>query len=595
MTDKRSFGPMGLLRFFAVASFVLASACASAPVAHPSLGQGMVSSADPRASAAGVAMLEAGGTATDAAIATMLVLGLVEPQSAGIGGGAFLMSYDAASEQIDAYDGREWAPAGATPEMFLLESGQPMAFREAVLSGRSVGTPSLVAMLHMVHAEHGRLPWAQLAEPAIRLAEDGFIVSERLHQMIQFGTERGRLREIPALQGYFFTAEGAAMPVGTVIRNPAYAATLRAIVAQGPRAMTHGPIAEAIVAAAQAGPVGGTLTLADLQAYQPRRLDPLCGPYRDFQVCSIGPPSSGGIAVLSILGTYQILRPEPVGAAEPDDWAAYLWASRLAYTDRDHYVGDDQFVPVPTQGLVDPRYLASRVPLVDLNAAAPAALTPGDPSSVVGGESLLNRWGRDRTNEVAGTTHLSVVDPEGNAIALTATVESIFGSQRFAAGFFLNNQLTDFSLEPTRFGGPVANAVAPRKRPRSSMAPVIMVDGDGELRLVIGSPGGSGIISYVSRAIIGHVDWGLPIQDAIALPIMVASRPDAVRTEMQLLSPAIAEGLGARGWRLQPTTLEASGLHAIAVTAQGLDGGADPRREGAALGMRRAAVRPLAR
>ncbi len=586
MTDKRSFGFLALVRGAAIAAACFVSSCASAPPAGPTAGQGMVSSADPRASAAGVAMLEAGGTATDAAIATMLVLGLVEPQSAGLGGGAFLMHYQAESENIDAYDGREWAPAGATPDMFLMDNGQPMAFREAVLSGRSVGTPSLIAMLHLAHAEHGHLPWAQLAEPAIRLAEDGFEVSARLHQMIGFGAERGRLREIPALQGYFFAADGAPMPVGTVIRNPAYAATLRAIVAQGPRAMTHGAIAEAIVAAAQAGPMGGTLAMADLQAFQPRRLAPLCGPYRAFTVCSIGPPSSGGIAVLSILGTYEILRPDPVGPSDADDWAAYLWASRMAYTDRDHYVGDDEFVPVPTQGLVDSRYLASRAPLADLAAAAPATLRPGDPSTVLGGESLLDRWGRDRTMEVAGTTHLSVVDPNGNAVALTATVESIFGSQRFAAGFFLNNQLTDFSLEPARFGGPVANAVAPGKRPRSSMAPVIMVDGDGELRLVIGSPGGSGIISYVSRAIIGYVDWGLPLQEAIAQPIMVASRPDAVRTEMQLLPPLIAEALTARGWRLQPTTLEASGLHAIAVTPQGLEGGADPRREGAAIAMR---------
>jgi gamma-glutamyltranspeptidase/glutathione hydrolase len=592
MTDKLSFGLVLRVRTLLIVAAVGLGACASVPPANPAAGQGMVSSADPRASAAGVAMLEAGGTAADAAIATMLVLGLVEPQSAGLGGGAFLMSYDATTREIEAFDGREWAPAGASPDMFLLENGQPMPFREAVLSGRSVGTPSLIAMLHMVHGEHGSLPWSQLAEPAIRLAEGGFVVSERLHQMITFGAERGRLRDIPELRGYFFAADGAPMPVGTVIRNPAYAATLRAIAVEGPRAMTHGPIAEAIVAAAQAGPMGGTLTLEDLQAYQPRELDPVCGPYRAFTVCSMGPPSSGGIAVLSILGTYQTLRPDPEGPANADDWAAYLWASRLAYTDRDHYVGDDQFVPVPTLGLVDPRYLATRARLADLNTAAPATLGPGDPSTVVGGESLLNRWGRDRTNEVAGTTHLSVVDGAGNAISLTATVESIFGSQRYAAGFFLNNQLTDFSLEPSRFGGPVANAVAPRKRPRSSMAPVIMVDAQGRLRLVIGSPGGSGIIAYVSRAIIGHVDWGLSVQDAIAQPIMVASRADGVRTEMQLLPAPIAESLVGRGWRLQPTTLEASGLHAIAVTPRGLEGGADPRREGAALST---AIRPPAR
>ena len=578
MTDKLL---PALRKLLAASVVIVLAACASVP--EEPQGEGMVAAADPRAAAAGVEMLQRGGSAVDAAIATMLVLGLVEPQSAGIGGGAFGLTYDEESGVIQSYDGREWAPAGATPDMFLGENGQPMDFRQAVLSGRSVGTPSLIQTLYLMHQDQGVLPWADLFEPAIRLAEDGFVLSDRLHQMIAFGAERGRLRDIPELRGYFFDEAGAPLPVGTVIRNPAYAATLRAAAEQGPRAMTHGPIAEAIVAAAQAGPMGGTLTVEDLQAFEPRRLSPLCGPYRTLVVCGMGPPSSGGIAVLSILGTYERLRPDPVGPTDPDDWAAFLWASRLAYVDRDHYVGDDQFVPVPTQALVDPRYLASRAPLADLTRAAPDGLQPGDPSLVIGGESLLNRWGRDRTQEVPGTTHLSVVAPNGDAVALTATIESIFGSQRYAAGFFLNNQLTDFSLSPTRFGGEVANAVGPRKRPRSSMSPTIVVDQDGELQLVIGSPGGSAIISYVARSIIGYVDWDLSVQDALAQPIMVASRPGAVRAEVQVLAPAIAEDLVARGWTLQPTTLEASGLHAIAVTPEGLEGGADPRREGAAL------------
>jgi gamma-glutamyltranspeptidase/glutathione hydrolase len=577
MTDKL----LPALRQLLAGSVVLIlAACAAVP--KQPYGQGMVAAADPRAADAGVEMLEQGGSAVDAAIATMAVLGLVEPQSAGLGGGAFGLIYDEESGAIQSYDGREWAPAGATPDLFLGENGQPIDFRQAVLSGRSVGTPSLIQTLYLMHQDQGVLRWADLFQPAIRLAEDGFVVSERLNQMIAFGAERGRLRDIPELRGYFFDESGAPTPAGTVIRNPAYAATLRAIAEQGPRAMTHGPIAEAIVAAAQAGPLGGTLTLEDLQAYEPRRLAPLCGPYRTLIVCGMGPPSSGGIAVLSILGTYERLRPEPVGPADADDWAAFLWASRLAYADRDHYVGDDQFVPVPTQGLVDGRYLATRAPLADLGRAAPDNVPPGDPSLVLGGESLLERWGRDRTQEVPGTTHLSVVAPNGDAVALTATVESIFGSQRYASGFFLNNQLTDFSLSPTRFGGEVANAVAPRKRPRSSMAPTIVVEQDGELRLVIGSPGGSGIIAYVARSIIGYVDWDLSVQDSIDQPIVVASRPGAVRVETQVLPPDMVEALTARGWALQPTTLETSGLHAIAVTPDGLEGGADPRREGAA-------------
>jgi gamma-glutamyltranspeptidase/glutathione hydrolase len=582
MTDKL----LHALRRLLAASFVaILAACAAVPDEAPP-GEGMVAAADPRAVAAGLEMLERGGSAVDAAIATMLVLGLVEPQSAGLGGGAFALVYNRRTGDIHSYDGREWAPAGATPNMFLGENGQPIDFQSAVLSGRSVGTPSLVQTLYLMHQDQGVLPWSELAQPAIRLAEQGFEISERLNRMITLGAARGHLRDIPELRGYFFDEAGAPMAVGTKVRNPAYAATLRAIAEQGPRAMTHGSVAEAVIVAARAEPLGGSLTLEDLQAFQPRRLAPLCGPYRALLVCSMPPPSSGGIAVLSILGTYERLRPAPVGPSDPEDWAAFLWASRLAYADRDHYVGDDQFVPVPTQGLVDGRYLATRVPLADLSRAAPDDLPPGDPSVVLGGESLLDRWGRDRTREVPGTTHLSVVAPNGDAVALTATIESIFGSQRYAAGFFLNNQLTDFSLSPTRYGGEAANAVGPRKRPRSSMAPTLVLDQDGDLRLVIGSPGGSAIIAYVARSIIGYLDWGLSLQDAIAQPIMVASRPGAVRAEVQVLSPAVVDDLVARGWALQPTTLEASGLHGIAVAPDGLEGGADPRREGAALSTR---------
>ncbi|MFZ4122706.1 MAG: gamma-glutamyltransferase [Caulobacterales bacterium] len=583
MIDKRSLFARSGAALFALAACALAG-CASLQTApKPPAGQAVVSSADARASEAGMEILRAGGNATDAAIATMMVLGLVEPQSAGVGGGGFALTYAADNRAIIAYDGREWAPAAAGPGLFLGEDGRPMAFREAVLSGRSVGTPSLIAMLYMLHQDQGRLPWASLFEPAIRLAENGFELTPRLHEWIEFGAQRGRLLETPAVRAYFFDDAGTPKPIGTILRNPAYAASLRAIAIQGPRALTHGQIAQDIIAAVQAGPNPGSLTLEDLQAYRPRRLDPVCGPYRSFRVCSMGPPSSGAVAVLSILGQYEAARPMPNGPNDADDWSAFLWASRLAYADRDHYVADDQFVPVPTEALVAPAYLRDRARQIDLTRAPAGIIQPGDPSLIVGGPSYLDRWGRDRTNEVPGTTHLSVVDSAGNAVALTATVESIFGSQRFAAGFFLNNQLTDFSLDPLKNGLPVANAPGPRKRPRSSMSPTVILNSDGSLHMVIGSPGGSAIISYVARTIIGVIDWDLPIQAAIDQPIMVASRPGAVRAEVQLLPPGMVDQLQSRGWTIQPTTMEASGLHGVLVTPEGLEGGADPRREGRAI------------
>ncbi len=544
---------------------------------------GMVTAADPRAVAAGQAMLSAGGSATDAAIATMAVLGLVEPHSAGLGGGGFVMAYDPVKRQVSAYDGREKAPAGAAGDMFIGADGKPMNFREAVVSGKSVGTPSLIAMLKLAHDKHGKLPWAKLFDPAIKLADDGFVVSPRLNQMISFANGRGGLASAEA-RAYLLGADGKPLPVGTVLRNSDYAASLRAIARQGPRALSRGPIADAIVKSAQAGPVGGALSLADLRAYKPRAVTPVCGPYRGVRVCGFPPPSSGGSTVLQILSLYERVRPKPDGPGNADDWAAFLWASRLGYVDRDYYVADDEFVPVPTYGLIDAAYLNERAKLIDLTKAAPAQIAPGDPSKQVGGESLIGRWGSDGAFPTTGTTHLTVVDAAGGAVALTATVESIFGSQRMAGGFFLNNQLTDFALNPTLGGKPVANAVAPGKRPRSSMAPTIILGPERDLVGVIGSPGGSAIIAYVAKTVIGVVDWKQTMADAIALPNLV-TRGAVVRTEMDKLDPEIARQLTARGWTLQPTTLETSGLHGVRILPDGrLEGGADPRREGTAGG-----------
>jgi gamma-glutamyltranspeptidase / glutathione hydrolase len=568
------------LRIWAGAGLaLLLSACANAPVAPPPppapRGEAMAAAANPHAVEAALEMLRQGGSAVDAAIAAEMVLGLVEPQSSGIGGGGFLLHYDGETEALIGYDGRERAPAGATATMFLNADGRPMAFLDAQASGRSIGTPLLVAMLKLAHEDHGRLPWADLFEPAIRLAESGFAISPRLARFIALSGERGRTRADFAARAYFFDRQGNPWPEGHLLRNPDYAASLRAIAAQGPRALSDGPIAQAIIAAAQRQPRAGTLSLADLQAAAPRRLEPVCGSFRVYRVCTGAPPTSGNAAI-AILGLYQRARPHPVGASDVDDWAAFLWASRLAYADRDHYMADDEFVPVPARELVAPAYLDERARLIDLAHAPPALVAPGAPA----GPELYERWGREGGEE-AGTTHLSIVDSWGDAVALTATVESVFGSQRMAGGFFLNNQLTDFSFTPTLNGRPLANAVEPGKRPRSSMTPMIVTDRDGELVLVIGSPGGSSIIGYVARATIAMLDWNLPAQEAIALANATARNAPA-RVETQLLPPGIAEALRARGWTLEDSgPLEVSGLHAIRVTRAGLEGGADPRREGA--------------
>ena len=568
-----------LMRLFAPLLALALAACAAvtqqgpAPSAPPR-GEAMAVAANPHAVDAALEMLRQGGSAVDAAIAAELVLGLVEPQSSGIGGGGFMLFYDARSERIGGYDGREWAPAGATATMFLDARGRPLAFMDAQASGLSIGVPLLVPMLKMAHDEHGRLPWAQLFEPAIRLAEDGFEVSPRLARFIAGYAERGRLRADFGTRAYFFDREGRPLAEGALLRNPQYAATLRAIAERGPGALTEGPIADAIVATARRGPRGGTLTLEDLRTAQPRRFEPVCGPYRVYRVCTTAPPSSGS-ALLQILGLYERARPRPQGAQSADDWAAFLWASRLAYADRDHYVADDQFVPVPTaQQMIAGDYLDERARLIDL-ARAPASVSAGAPA----GQELYERWGREDSAE-NGTTHISIVDGWGNAVSLTATVEAPFGSQRMTNGFLLNNQLTDFARTPTINGRPVANAAAPGKRPRSSMVPAIVTDRDGDLVLVVGSPGGSAIVGYVARTTIGVLDWNMPVQDVISLSNATA-RTSPVVVEDARMPAGVADALRARGWELRNVgALEDSGLHVIRVTPAGLEGGADPRREG---------------
>ncbi|MGE0529892.1 MAG: gamma-glutamyltransferase [Hyphomonadaceae bacterium] len=575
MFDKQS------LKRIAAPLFALALvACASGSIpgvtqSSAPRGEAMAAAANPHAVAAAVEILNAGGSAVDAAIAAELVLGLVEPQSSGIGGGGFLLNYDAASERITGYDGREIAPAGARPDMFLDARGRPMSFMDAQASGRSIGAPLLVSMLKLAHDDHGRLPWPRLFEPAIRLAEEGFEVSPRLAGFIAAAGERMRLRADFEARAYFFDRGGNPLPVGAVLRNPAYAATLRTIAEQGPQALSEGPIAEAIVATARRNPRGGTLTLEDLRNAQARRFEPVCGAYRVYRVCSTNAPASGN-AVIAILGMYAHARPQPEGVNSADDWAAFLWASRLAYADRDYYMADDTHVPAPTTELIAPDYLEARALLIDVTQA-PTHVNPGVPP---GSGDLFERWGRDAGDD-SGTTHVVIVDGWGNAVSLTATVESVFGSQRMTNGFLLNNQLTDFSFQPNVNGRPVANAVAPGKRPRSSMTPTIVLDRNGELELVIGSPGGSSIIGYTARATIGILDWNLSVQDAINVGNATA-RTSVVAAEVNRFPAGVADALTARGWRLEQTRLgEVSGLHAIRVRADGtLEGGADPRREG---------------
>lgn len=540
-----------------------------APAAPAARGP-FVAAANPLAVEAGMRVLREGGSAVDAAVAVQAVLGLVEPQSSGLGGGAFMMLYDASTGEVTSYDGRETAPAAATPELFH-ENGRPLPFPDAVLSGRSTGAPGAVAMLAMAQAEHGRLPWSGLFADAERLARDGFVVSTRLAGFIAATRGQARTRWADA---YFTRADGSRYVAGDVLRNPAYADTVAEIAAGGPEAFYRGRIADEIVAAVGAEPRPGALTRSDLAAYRPIERGALCRPYRIWVIC-VPPPPSSGVAVLQLLlmaeRTPAILEGPDSAAA----WTAFAQLQRLMYADRDRYVGDPAFVRVPVQGLLDPGYVADRA------ALAPTLTGAAEPGTPPGGVFA----GPDATREPAGTSHFVIVDAEGNAVSMTTTVESVFGSGRMAAGFFLNNQLTDFSFSPTRpDGGPAANAVAPGKRPRSSMSPVLILDRDGRFVGALGSPGGTSILAYNTRALIAVLDWGLPMQAAFDLPNLVA-RGDGFGADTERFSPALREALAANGVTLRPNDSETSGLHG-GLWRQGPDGrwtwdaGADDRREG---------------
>ncbi len=542
----------------------------------------MVAAANPLAVEAGYAMLKRGGAAIDAAIAVQMVLTLVEPQSSGIGGGAFLLHYD--GHHVQAYDGRETAPSRADEHLFQHPDGTPLARMDGIVGGRSVGAPGVLRMLALAHRQHGKLAWASLFAPAIALSERGFPVSARLHELLAHETY---LRRDPVAARYFYGPDGAPWPVGHVLKNPALAATLRAIAAGGADAFYLGPIARDIAAKVKAHPTNpGLLSAADIGAYQARLRDPVCSDYRRFTVCGMPPPSSGGIAVAQMLG---ILETRDLAALAPADGvpgaeAVHLFseAGRLAYADRDRYAADTDFVPLPGRGiagLIDKRYLAGRAALI--GARSMGVAKPGTPPG------MQVAWGTDNAIEAPCTSHLAVVDADGDGVSMTTSVEDAFGARQMVDGFMLNNQLTDFSFDSRDAGGPVANRVEPGKRPRSAMSPTLVLDRKtGQLVLAIGSPGGPAIINYVAKTLVGVLDWGLNVEQAISLPNF-GSRNGPTELEAGRFPAAEQDVLRARGHTIRVEDMN-SGLHGIErMTIHGAPfwfGGADPRREGVAMG-----------
>jgi gamma-glutamyltranspeptidase/glutathione hydrolase len=526
--------------------------------------------ANPLAAQAGLAVLKRGGSAVDAAIAIQAMLSLVEPQSSGVGGGAFLTYFDGRTGKITVYDGREVAPAQATSTMFLDTSGKPLPFDTAVVSGRATGVPGAVKMLALAHGEHGRLPWSTLFGDAERTADQGFIVSPRLARMIHADFAENHAPDVIA---YFSREDGKLLDAGDRLVNKPYADFLRRLAAQGPAALYSGSTAAKIIARTHAAPLGGSMTMADLGNYRPIKREPVCGPFRIYVLCAPPPPSSG-VALIELMGMLDRTDIAARGPGDPQAWFLFAEASRLMYADRDRYVGDPAFVHVPVAGLIDPAYVAQRAQQIGATAGPPPAA--GVPAGA-------RTAGIDRTLEPTGTSHLIVRDAQGNVVSMTTTVESIFGTGRMVDGFFLNNQLTDFSFSPVDDQGrPVANAVAPGKRPRSSMVPSILLTRDGEFAGAIGSAGGNSILAFVAKSLVAAVDWNEPMQQALAEPNLVARGPN-FQGEVTKFSPQVLEGLRQRGIDLKPGQGEDSGLTGVLIRNGRVDGGADPRREGVVL------------
>jgi gamma-glutamyltranspeptidase/glutathione hydrolase len=542
----------------------------------------MVAAANPLAVEAGYQILKKGGTAIDAAIAVQLVLTLVEPQSSGIGGGAFLMYYD--GKKTQAFDGRETAPAAADEHLFQHKDGTPMSRTEGIVGGRSTGAPGVLRMLELAHKQHGKLPWKTLFEPAIKLSENGFAVSPRLNGLLTWDQH---IRKDPAAARYFYDQDGKPWPVGHVLKNPELASSLREIAAGGADAFYKGRIARDIAAKVHAHPTNpGLLTYDDIAGYRPKERTPVCTDYRTWTVCGMPPPSSGGIAVAQMLGMFETMDMKALapsnGVPGADAVHVFSEVGRLAYADRDRYSADSDFVPLPGRGvpaLVDKGYLAQRARLVGDKSmgVAPAGRPPG----------IDVAWGMDNSIEAHSTSHMVVVDDKGAGLSMTTTVEDAFGSRQMVDGFILNNQLTDFSFDSRDANGPIANRVEAGKRPRSAMSPTIVFDKKtGRLVLAVGSPGGPSIINYVAKVLVGTLDWGLNMQQAISLPNF-GSRNGPTDLETARFPAAEVEALKARGHQVRQVELN-SGLHGVErMTAHGESlwfGGADPRREGVAKG-----------
>ena len=538
----------------------------------------MVAAANPYAAEAGAEILAQGGSAVDAAIAVQAVLTLVEPESSGLAGGAFMLHWTPGSDKPEAYDGRETAPAGATPDMFLGDDKKPLGIIPAILSGRSVGAPGAVALLALAHKEHGKLAWNKLFDRAIELSENGFTVSDKLAAAI---ARDPALAMMPASQDYFFTldANGKRVPVaaGATLKNPLLAATLKIIAAEGADGFYKGPVAQSIVDAVHAAPSRpGTLSMADLAGYEAKHRDALCRPYRVYKVCAMPPPTSGGIATLQILG---ILESFDMGEIEPMSLTAVHFiaeAEKLAYADRGKFLGDPDFVHVPVEALLNAEYLRQRAKLIDpsysMKVAKPGTLN----------DKKADAQGTNVSVAYPSTSHFAIVDAEGRVVSMTTSVEAPFGSHLMAGGMILNNQLTDFSFAPEEDGKPVANAVAPGKRPMSAMDPVIVFDKDGDFYAALGSPGGSRIIGYVTQALVAVLDWNMDMQSAFDQPRFL-DRNGPLEIEEGTSLEKLIPDLKALGHDVLPEKIN-SGLHGIRVTPEGLDGGADPRREGKAIG-----------
>ena len=526
--------------------------------------------ANPLATRAGLNVLKRGGSAVDAAIAMQAMLSLVEPQSSSVAGGAFMTYFDGRTGKITIYDGREVAPAQATSTMFLDGSGKPLPFDTAVLSGRATGVPGVLKMLDLAHREHGRIRWSSLFGEAERTADQGFTVSPRLSRMIHADYAENHA---PDVVRYFSKTDGRLLSAGDRLVNKPYADFLRRLAAQGPAALYGGSTGAKIVARTRAAPLGGTMTMADLANYRPVKREAVCGPYRAYSVC-VPPPPASGVGLLELLG---ILQHTDIAARGPNDaqaWFLFAEASRLMYADRDRYVGDPSFVRVPVAGLLDPAYIANRARQIGPVAGPPPS------AGVPAGAQVA---GADETVDPTGTTHLIVRDRQGNVVSMTTTVESIFGTGRMVDGFFLNNQLTDFSFAPVdQQGRPVANAVAAGKRPRSSMTPAILLTRDGRFAGAIGSAGGNAILAYVAKNLVAAIDWHEPMQQALAEPNLVARGP-AFQGEVTKFSPEVLAGLRQRGIDLRPGQGEDSGVTGVLIRNGRVDGGADPRREGVVL------------